>query len=100
MKCLTAGSTFAITLAIGLFVWLPLDAVARENSHHHKHHPSNPVHGPGSSHNPIARIPVHGSGSSHNPIARIPVHGSGSSHNPIVCPATGCGYYGRGGGHR
>jgi hypothetical protein len=28
--------------------------------------------------------PVHGPGSSHNPIVYHPVHGSGSSHNPIV----------------
>jgi hypothetical protein len=28
--------------------------------------------------------PVHGPGSSHNPIVRHPVHGPGSSHNPIV----------------
>jgi hypothetical protein len=34
----------------------------------------NPVH------------PVHGPGSSHNPIVRHPVHGAGSSHNPIVVP--------------
>jgi hypothetical protein len=29
-------------------------------------------------------IPVHGQGSSHNPIVYHPVHGPGSSHNPIV----------------
>jgi len=28
--------------------------------------------------------PVHGPGSSHNPIVDHPVHGPGSSHNPIV----------------
>jgi hypothetical protein len=28
--------------------------------------------------------PVHGPGSSHNPIVYHPVHGQGSSHNPIV----------------
>jgi hypothetical protein len=28
--------------------------------------------------------PVHGTGSSHNPIVYHPVHGSGSTHNPIV----------------
>lgn len=28
--------------------------------------------------------PLHGSGSSHNPIVYHPVHGQGSSHNPIV----------------
>jgi hypothetical protein len=44
-----------------------------------------PLHGPGSSHNPIVYHPVHGPGSSHNPIVFHPVHGPGSSHNPIVC---------------
>jgi hypothetical protein len=29
-----------------------------------------PVHGPGSSHNPIVYHPVHGQGSTHNPIVR------------------------------
>jgi hypothetical protein len=28
--------------------------------------------------------PLHGPGSSHNPIVHRPVHGPGSSHNPIV----------------
>jgi hypothetical protein len=32
-----------------------------------------PVHGPGSSHNPIVYHPVHGPGSSHNPIVYNPV---------------------------
>jgi hypothetical protein len=32
-------------------------------------------------------VPVHGPGSSHNPIVRHgPLHGAGSSHNPIVVP--------------
>src|SRR5262245_30943206 len=44
-----------------------------------------PLHGPGSSHDPIVHHPVHGAGSSHNPIIFHPVHGPGSSHNPIVC---------------
>jgi hypothetical protein len=30
------------------------------------------------------RPPLHGPGSSHNPIVYHPVHGPGSSHNPIV----------------
>ena len=30
--------------------------------------------------------PVHGPGSSHNPIVYHPVHGTGSSHNPIINP--------------
>jgi hypothetical protein len=47
------------------------------------YHP--PLHGPGSSHNPIIkRAPVHGPGSSHNPIVKRSLHGPGSSHNPIV----------------
>jgi hypothetical protein len=35
--------------------------------------------------------PLHGPGSSHNPIVYHPVHGPGSSHNPIVrhCPPRG-----------
>jgi hypothetical protein len=47
-----------------------------------------PLHGPGSSHNPIVwHPPVHGPGSSHNPIVwHPPLHGAGSSHNPIVVP--------------
>ncbi len=49
-----------------------------------------PLHGPGSSHDPIVYRPVHGPGSSHNPIVKTPVHGSGSSHDPIVCPPSGC----------
>ena len=32
----------------------------------------------------FAKTPVHGSGSSHNPIIVQPVHGPGSSHNPVI----------------
>ena len=43
--------------------------------------------------------PVHGQGSSHNPIVYRPVHGQGSTHNPIVRtnhPKPGpCGVAGR-----
>ncbi len=64
-------------------------SVAQDRDRQH-----GPLHGPGSSHNPIVDRPLHGPGSSHNPIVRHPVHGPGSSHNPIVCPAPyGC--YGR-----
>lgn len=35
-------------------------------------------------HEAFAGEPVHGPGSSHNPIVYHPVHGPGSSHNPIV----------------
>jgi hypothetical protein len=32
-------------------------------------------------------VPVHGPGSSHNPIIHhAPLHGAGTSHNPIVVP--------------
>ena len=34
-------------------------------------------------------VPVHGPGSSHNPIVYHPVHGPGSSHNPIVTKSGG-----------
>jgi len=48
--------------------------------------PRPPLHGPGSSHNPIVKHPpLHGPGSSHNPIVKHPsLHGPASSHNPIV----------------
>ena len=45
----------------------------------------DPVHGTGSSHDPIIVHPVHGPGSSHDPIIVQPVHGPGSSHDPIIC---------------
>jgi hypothetical protein len=49
--------------------------VTKPGGHTNKVHPYPvPVHGPGTSHNPIVRVP-HG-----------PLHGAGSSHNPIVVP--------------
>ncbi|MBV8836300.1 MAG: hypothetical protein JO000_07165 [Alphaproteobacteria bacterium] len=52
---------------------------------------AQPVHGPGSSHNPIVRRPKHGRGSSHNPIlATKPVvrdHRPG--HYPTLGPNRG-----------
>jgi hypothetical protein len=36
---------------------------------------------------PVKHGPLHGPGSSHNPIVHHgPLHGPGSSHNPIVVP--------------
>lgn len=85
-------------LAVSLLVLGDVSSgFAYENDHHH-HQRHGPLHGPGSSHNPIAYHPVHGQGSSHNPIVRHPVHGPGSSHDPIVCPSYGC-YGGYRGGH-
>jgi hypothetical protein len=41
----------------------------------------------GATKNPVIHHPVHGPGSTHNPIVRHPpLHGAGSSHNPIVVP--------------
>jgi len=45
----------------------------------------DPVHGTGSTHDPIVNHPVHGPGSSHDPIIVQPVHGLGSSHDPTIC---------------
>lgn len=46
--------------------------------HHRRHH-----------HKKSAGLgPVHGPGSSHNPIVYHPVHGPGSSHNPVIVPVT------------
>jgi hypothetical protein len=47
--------------------------------HHHDYHHRLPTAG-----NP----PLHGPGSTHNPIIYHPVHGPGSSHNPIIAPMT------------
>jgi len=53
-------------LAVGIFFTLAATDLAAAHGHGQ---PSNPpVHGPGSSHNPIVYHPVHGPGSSHNPI--------------------------------
>ena len=82
--------SLVVAISAGLFL-LATGNIALARHHHHHHH--KPVHGTGTSHDPIVRHPVHGTGSSHNPIVRVPVHGTGSSHNPIVnCPS------GRGGG--
>jgi hypothetical protein len=82
---------FFIVLAGGSLTIATASAALAHEDHHHRH---GPLHGTGSSHNPIAYHPVHGAGSTHNPIVYHPVHGPGSSHNPIVCPQPyGC--YGR-----
>jgi hypothetical protein len=61
----------AVTLCAGGVVHANVTKPGQNGSK--KIHPfPGPVHGPGSSHNPIVR---HG-----------PLHGAGSSHNPIVVP--------------
>jgi hypothetical protein len=67
---------FSVTLATGIVLAAGSGAYALSGSgggHGYPTHP--PLHGPGSSHNPI--------------IKRPPVHGPGSSHNPIVVPRGG-----------
>lgn len=77
--------------------------------HHHKTKVTGPVHGTGSSHNPVATptgTPPAGTtivrdhrGGSGDPVTRDhrgsgnttvtgPVHGAGSSHNPVVTPTS------------
>jgi hypothetical protein len=77
--------------SIPMVALLVIGSVNSGIAHEQHHHHHGPLHGPGSSHNPIAYHPVHGPGSSHNPIVHYPVHGPGSSHDPIVCPSYGCG---------
>lgn len=76
-----------IRLAAVLLASTAISLAASQSGYAHGGHGGSshdPVHGPGSSHNPIVYHPVHGPGSSHNPIVYHPVHGPGSSHNPIV----------------
>ncbi len=61
----------ALTLCAGSVVQAKVTKPGQNGSN--KVHPfPGPVHGPGSSHNPIVRHP--------------PLHGAGSSHNQIVVP--------------
>jgi hypothetical protein len=55
-------------------------------AHHHHHHQGSggdDSSGDDSS-GTTTSVPLHGPGSTHNPIVYHPVHGEGSSHNPIV----------------
>jgi hypothetical protein len=73
---ITKGSVFGRSLLlsaalVGSLVVLSLaadDAFARDSDRNDQQKLGVPVHGPGSSHNPIVHHPVHGPGSSHNPI--------------------------------
>ena len=88
-----ALSAFVVATSADAGVIRPGSGPSRKIPFHPVHGPGSshnpivfrPVHGPGSSHNPIIVHPVHGPGSSHNPIIVHPVHGPGSSHNPIIC---------------
>ena len=64
-----SSSFFAVLSAAGLL----LVSGNATSAHSHKNSGpaiNGPVHGPGSSHNPIVYRPVHGQGSTHNPIVR------------------------------
>jgi hypothetical protein len=54
--------SFPAALAAGLLLLAAGDIAVAGNSSH------GPLHGAGSSHDPIVRHPVHGAGSSHDPI--------------------------------
>ena len=61
----------AVVFATGATILLTaLDGAQAHGGRGGINHP--PLHGPGSSHNPIIYHPVHGPGSSHNPIVRCP----------------------------
>ena len=66
-----------IYLAIAIAV-VGLVAARAGNAWADQHHHGSDAGGTASG------VPVHGPGSSHNPIVYHPVHGPGSSHNPIV----------------
>ena len=67
---------FGIRLVAVLLASTAISLAASQSGYAHGGHGSSsdhPVHGPGSSHNPIVYRPVHGPGSSHNPIIYHPV---------------------------
>ena len=72
----TPVALFLVALATGIVLAAGSGAYALSGSGGGRGFPSHPpLHGPGSSHNPIIKHP--------------PVHGPGSSHNPIVAPRGG-----------
>src|SRR6185312_16654344 len=68
-------SLFVAAVAASVLFLAPIPAAF---AHHH--------HDDGGGGGPSGADPVHGAGSSHNPIVYHPVHGPGSSHNPIIAP--------------
>jgi hypothetical protein len=95
IKSFQRASLFIASAVAIMLAAVPI--AARAGHHHHDNcngnsncgsaKPPPPLHGPGSSHNPIVYHPVHGPGSSHNPIVRPPPHGSGSK--PVVKTGNG-----------
>src|SRR5437763_17194449 len=79
-KSLVVAATLAGSLALSAVAGA---ALARDGDHDRDHHHSGGSNHDGDhQHKPTG--PVHGPGSSHNPIVYHPVHGPGSSHNPVV----------------
>ena len=70
-----------LTAASAVAVLVAANAGAAWAEHHHQHGSD--------SGGMTSKVPVHGPGSSHNPIVYHPVHGPGSSHNPIVSKSGG-----------
>jgi hypothetical protein len=68
-------SLFVAAVAASVLFLAPIPAAF---AHHH--------HDDGGGGGPSGADPVHGAGSSHNPIIYHPVHGPGSSHNPVTAP--------------
>jgi hypothetical protein len=64
-----SSTSSIVVLLAGMFSTATFSASLADH-HHHRHH--GPLHGPGSSHNPIAYRPVHGPGSSHTRLFTIP----------------------------
>lgn len=97
---MTSSQSWAHSLlaafAAGALLFAPVGSAVAHSGHHHHHHDGDsnnggssfgtgPVHGPGSSHNPIVYHPVHGPGSTHNPIiAPVVRDHRGRSHSPII----------------
>lgn len=66
-----ASSSFVAVLSAAVLLLASGDTTSAHSRNH-----DGPVHGPGSSHNPIVYHPVHGPGSTHNPIVHRPkTHG-------------------------
>ena len=82
----------AATLAVGLVILVVTGAQAKDSAHRQN---TDPVHGTGSSHDPIVYHPVHGTGSSHNPIINPTVRDHRGDNAPPEAPPQ-CGSFGFG----
>lgn len=76
----TSRVLLAAAFAAGALLFASAHGAVAHGHHHHHHGGSDNGGGP------FGTGPVHGPGSSHNPIVYHPVHGPGSTHNPIIAP--------------